>query len=130
MRAKGAPCAPKPYMTKRKLTKEHLEKLKKGREKRNEESGLVCKFGGKVEIWCDNRQFILKVAGRPDTYFPCLELVLDDICELKLREISSKQNQKDISGLFAALKEHREWFEKEVKRVLKENLKGRLRPKS
>lgn len=99
-------------MAKRKLTKEHLEKLKKGRQQRLEKNGLVCKIGDRVEVWADDRQYILKVKGRSDTYFPALDMLLGELFESKIRELSTQQNRKHITDLQLAIAEAMKWFEK------------------
>lgn len=116
-------------MSKRILTKEHLEKLKKGRASRGEKLSLVCALSDKVQIWKDKHQYILRVSGKTDTHHPFLEQVLEATYELMYKELLSQQTQKDLTGLLKAINEHRQWFDVAVKNVLVEHLEGHLRPK-
>ena len=105
-------------MTKKKLSKEHLEKLKKGRQKKGEETGLVCTIGNDIEVWADAHQFILRMNGCANSYFANLTHIMDELLERKIKELAVKNQRNDLIGVQEAIAKAQEWLEKQVKSLL------------
>ena len=98
------------------LSKEHVEKLKKGRQKNiTEKYGLVCRINDEIEIWADQYQYILKRAGIKEGHYPSLNLAVEDLLDMRLKERLIANNQKNIEGLLNALEEFQIWAGKLLK---------------
>lgn len=101
------------------VTKEHLQKLKEGRLKHLEENqGLVCRIDDKIEIWADRYQFILKINGQTEGYFPDIISVLHELISIKERQLMLVSKSKDLQSVKQAIEVTREWLNKTVKPIL------------
>ena len=101
------------------LKKQHLQKMKNGRLKHFEKNqGLVCRINNEIEIWADKHQFILKINGQTEGYYPNIISVLDALLEFKEKELMLASKEKNLLSIKQAIQESREWMKKIIKPLL------------
>ncbi len=115
-------------MTKRKLSRKDIDKMIKGRKNRKEKTGLVCKLDNRIEVWADLRQYILRMNGYSESYFYCLNHIMDELLERKTRELAVKNQRNDLIGVREAVVNAQGWMEEQVKPLL--NLHSNIHPSS
>ncbi|MFA5360053.1 MAG: hypothetical protein WC349_03820 [Patescibacteria group bacterium] len=101
------------------VTEEHVQKLKEGRLKHLEETqGLICKIDDKIEIWADKYQFVLKINGQTEGYFPDIISVINELIDIKMKQLMLFSDSKNLQSVKQAVEDTKEWVEKIVKPLL------------
>ncbi len=87
---------------------------------------LVCRIDNGLEIWADANQYILRRDKNPnkDSYYSDLEMVIQDIFELKAKEYAMSAKNKDLESLGEAIRKAEEY----IKKVINPVLNGYRRP--
>lgn len=101
------------------LNPAHLQKIKEGREKHLAlTNGLVCNIDEHAQIWADQHQFILKVDGSAEGFYPDITSVLESLFNSKAKALMVANKRKDLIGVRDAILEARKWLMEIVAPIL------------
>lgn len=103
----------------RSLNPEQLQKIQEGRKKHlARTNGLVCAIDGRIQIWADQYQFILKIDGSVEGYYPSISSVLDSLLDSKTKELMIADKRKDLISVREAIVEAHKWLNEVVSPIL------------
>lgn len=104
-------------MKKRTVKKRTLseEQKKKMQESKGRNSGKVCEIGDNITILADEYQYILHIKGRTTSYYPAIEMVMQELMEYKEKEFMIASDEKTLLSVHQSIKEARKWLNTIVK---------------
>jgi hypothetical protein len=101
------------------LSAEHLQKIQEGRKKHlARTNGLVCAIDERIQIWADEYQYILKIDGSVEGYYPGIACVLQTLFESKAKELMIADRRKDLIGVREAIVQAHKWLYEIVMPIL------------
>jgi len=67
---------------------------------------LICHIDENLEIWVDAHQYILRKDDNQNknSYYSSLELIIQDVLQLKIKQFATESIKKDLRGLGQAIK--------------------------
>ncbi|MDP2736491.1 MAG: hypothetical protein Q8O59_01755 [bacterium] len=103
----------------RSLNAEHLQKIQEGRKNHlARTNGLVCTIDERIQIWADQYQFILKVDGSLEGYYPDIISVLHSLFDSKAKELMIADKRKDLISVRDAIVQAQKWLNEVVSPIL------------
>ena len=87
-------------MIKSKTTKKTVNKTAKKKE------FLMCKFGENIEIWRDEKNYILKNVDKKNVKFNHIKDLTNHLTKRVYDDIFNKRTEKDILRLVSAVEKH------------------------
>jgi len=84
------------------------------------ERQLICKIDHNLEIWADDRQFILRRDKNlnKDWFYVGLESLIHDIFDLKMKEFAVHNDEKNLKNLGKAIKEAHDYIHETIRPIL------------
>ena len=86
------------------------DQRKKMQEGVGKQSGKVCKIGDNIKILVDEYQYILHIKGRTTSYFPKIEMVLEELMDFKEKELMLESDEKTLVSMYESVKKGRKWI--------------------
>lgn len=81
---------------------------------------FICRIDGNLEIWADKNQYILRKDRNrnKDWFYPDLEMVIQDIFELKVKEYAVSAEGKSLKSLGEAIRRAEEYIRNTLRPIL------------
>jgi len=77
---------------------------------------LICRINENLEIWADDKQFILRRDKNlnKDWFYSDLESLIQDIFDLKMKELAIHDNEKNLRNLGKSIQGAKDFIHKVI----------------